>query len=214
MQILDCEQGSPEWYEARLGVVTASRFKDVMTNPRSKADKEAGKLSESADTYMCELIAETLTGKMKEISAASLEWGHVEEPKARSDYDFSATETLTPVGFILRDDGLVGASPDSLVGDNGGLEIKSPANPAIHIKTLVREKMPDEHMPQVQGCMWIAEREWWDFMSFRNDMPPGAQSMVVRIYRDESYINELEIKVARFLNLMGERLELIRSKTA
>lgn len=214
MKIVNCEQGTQEWYDARLGVVTASRFKEVMTQPRSKADKEAGKLSDSAMTYMCELIAERLTGEMKEVSTANFEWGHVQEPKAVADYQFSRNVEVTPVGLVLRDDGLVGSSPDSLVNEDGGLEIKSPANPAIHLKTLIRNEIPAEHIPQVQGGMWICEREWWDFMSFRNDMPPGSESFVVRVYRDDDYIKTMESRVNAFIDTMQNELAKIQQRAA
>jgi hypothetical protein len=213
MKLVNCEQGSEEWLAARLGIATASRFQDVLTQPRSKKDKEAGLLSESAMTYMCELIAERLTGEMREISTPNFEWGHIEEPKARTDYGFSRNVTMTPVGLILRDDGLVGASPDSLIDEDGGLEIKSPLNPAIHLKTVIREEMPAEHMAQVQGCMMIAERDWWDFMSYRGDMP-GAESFVVRINRDDVYIAKLTEALDRFNTTMQEHIAIIEQRAA
>lgn len=205
MIILDCEQGSPEWDEARRGVPSASRFKDIMTQPQSKKAKEAGVMSDTAQSYMCELLAELLTGDTRHISARALEWGNTEEPKALAEYSFACQEEIQPIGFILRDDRLVGCSPDSLVGTNGGLEIKSPENPAIHIKTLLLNEMPKEHIPQVQGGMWLAEREWWDFVSFRNDLPPGCNICIKRIYRDEDYIRDMASKVNNFISILHEK---------
>ncbi len=214
MIIIDCEQGSAEWEQARCGVVSASRFKDVMTEPRSKKDKEAGILSDTAESYMCELLAELLTGDVRHISARALEWGNIEEPKAAEEYAFDCEEEIKAVGFILRDDRLVGCSPDSLVGLKGGLEIKSPENPANHIKTLIRNEMPKEHMAQVQGGMWLAERDWWDFASFRNDLPPGCNLFTKRIYRDEEYIRDMAAKVNRFVQTLHERYQLLSQKAA
>ncbi len=214
MIIVDCEQVSETWFQARLGVPTASRFKDILTKPRSKKDQDAGKLSDTAESYMCELLAEMLTGEVRQISARSLEWGNVEEPKALEEYTFGCKEEVTSVGFILRDDSLVGCSPDALVGECGGLEIKSPENPAIHIKTLIRDEMPKEHIPQVQGGLWLAEREWWDFASFRNDLPPGCNLFTKRIYRDEDYIRDLSTKVNRFVEILHERHTQLSQKSA
>lgn len=214
MNIFDCEQGSPEWAEARLGVVTASRFKDVMTQPRSKADKDAGKLSETAETYLCELLAELLLKEQRQINARALEWGTFEEPKALADYSFTSSEPVTQVGFITRKDGLVGASPDALVGEDGGLEIKCPENPAIHLKTVLRGEIPKEHIAQVQGNMWITGRKWWDFMSFRNDLPSGADSFVIRIERDDKYIVELEKAVDNFVSRLHKTYLNLQTKVA
>jgi len=214
MIIIDCEQGSEEWKKHRCGVVSASRFKDVMTEPRSKKDKEAGILSETAESYMCELLAELLTGNVREISARPLEWGKTEEPKALQEYAFDCDEEIKPVGFILRDDRLVGCSPDSLVGIDGGLEIKSPENCANHIKTLVRDEMPKEHIAQVQGGMWLTERAWWDFASFRNDLPPGCNLFTKRIVRDEEYIRDMSVKVNRFVKTLHERYQQLSQQAA
>ena len=214
MIIIDCEQGSEEWFKHRCGVPSASRFKDIMTEPRAKKDKEAGVLSDTAESYMCELLAQLLTGNVRNISAKSLEWGNTEEPKALADYSFDCKEEVKPVGFILRDDRLVGCSPDGLVGTSGGVEIKSPENPAIHIKTLIRNEMPKEHMPQVQGGLWLAEREWWDFASFRNDLPPGCNLFTKRIYRDEDYIRDMAVKVNRFVHTLHERYQALSHKAA
>lgn len=207
MRVIECEQGSDEWFAARLGIVSASRFKDVMTQPRAKKDQEAGKLSETANSYLCELVAEKLLDQTRQISAKALDWGNEYEPIARADYEFDCEEEINPVGFMLHDNGLVGASPDSLVGPRGGLEIKSPENPAIHTKTVLSGVVPPEHMPQIQGCLWIAKREWWDFLSFRNDMPPNLRSFVVRVLRDEDYIRDLSTRVTAFAERVQESYE-------
>lgn len=205
MKFVECEQGSPEWIEARLGIPTASRFKDVMTLPRSKADRDKGALSETAETYMCELVAELCIKKQRIINARALEWGAAEEPKAVADYAFTSPEPVDRVGFILRDDQLVGCSPDALVGDDGGLEIKCPENPAVHIKTLYRREMPKEHVPQVQGNMYITGRQWWDFMSYRADMPPGKDAVIIRVLRDDDYIAQLEARLNDFVSELHHR---------
>lgn len=207
MRIVNCEQGSEEWHTARMGVATASMFKVIMTEPKSKADKTAGKLSQSAVSYQNTLIAEKILLSHREIYAKSMEWGKTYEPQARQDYIFDNSDgEVLEVGFVLHDGGLIGASPDSLVGDNGGLEIKCPENPAIHIKTIF-EGMDKEHLPQVQGGLWICEREWWDFVSYRPDMPVHLRSHIERIYRDEKYIKALSTKVHLFVDLLSEKFD-------
>lgn len=212
MRIVNCEQGSEEWFAARMGVPSASMFKAIMTNPQKKADKEAGKLSQTAKSYMNTLIAEKLLMNHREINARSLDWGKANEPLAREDYMFDCTDgEVIEVGFCLHDSGLYGASPDSLVGDKGGMEIKCPENPGIHITSII-EGMDKDHLPQVQGGMWICEREWWDFLSFRPDMPPHLRSHVQRVYRDDIYIGELSAKVEAFSNILLETYDKLNIK--
>jgi len=211
MQILDVAQGSPEWHEVRLGLVTASRFKDVLTQPRAKKDQEAGKLSEVAMSYLCELVAETLTGEHRSASAASLDWGHENEPLARLEYELTQGADVTETGIVIHDNGLVGASSDGFVGTDGAIEIKCPYNPAIHLKTVLSREMPKEHIPQVQGNIWLAEREWCDFISFDPRMPQGSKArlFIVRVFRDDEYIKKLSERVLDFAELVKSKSELL-----
>lgn len=214
MKIIECKQGSEEWFQARTGIPSASMFKAIMSKPAKKADKEAGNLSASAKSYMNQLIAETLLGTRREINAKSLEWGRANEAQARQDYIFDNIDgAVTEVGFVLHDSGLYGASPDSLVGDQGGMEIKCPENPTNHITTIL-EGMDKDHRPQVQGGMWICEREWWDFVSYRPDMPVHLRTHIQRIERDDAYIKELSAKVEQFSDALGEALDKLNSQDA
>ena len=214
MRIINCEQGSDEWFGFKCGVPSASNFKKILTSPQKKADKDAGKLSQTAKSYMNELIAEKLLMSHREIKARSLDWGKANEPLAREDYIFDCTDgDVVEVGFVLHDNGLYGASPDSLVGSNGGMEIKCPENPGIHVTTML-EGMDKEHLPQVQGGIWICERDWWDFVSFRPDMPIQHRTHTQRIYRDEVYIRELSQKVRIFADILGETLDKLNVKKA
>jgi hypothetical protein len=79
-----------------------------------------------------------------------------------------------------------GASPDGLVGDEGGIEIKCPL-PHTHVSYLRAGDVPSKYIPQIQGCLWITGREWWDFMSYH----PAMEDLIVRVYRDEAYIKKL-----------------------
>lgn len=107
------------------------------------------------------------------------------------------------VGFIRNGD--KGASPDSLIGDNGMLEIKTKL-PALQIECILADKLPSEHVAQVQGALWVAEREWLDFVSYWRNLP----LFVKRIYRDEDYIKNLAAEVAKFNSEMLEMIEKIQ----
>lgn len=199
MILLDCEQGGLIWKNARTGLPSASRFKDVNTEPRSKADKEKGVLSATAKSYMLELIAEIVTGKQVELFGKPLDWGKDNEKKAQAEYAFERGVTVDEVGICITDDMLIGASPDGFIGTEGGLEIKCPYNSANHIATVIAGEMPKEHMAQVQGNMLVNDRLWWDFVSYDPRIEGKGRLFITRIYRDEEYIAKLQEKLTAFI---------------
>ena len=192
---VDIEQGSEAWLKLRLGLVSASRFKDIMTNPRSKTEL----FSATAKSYMLELIAEILTGEQKEVTGKALEWGSTNEINAQNEYAFEKGVKVEEVGICLTDDKLIGASPDGFVGDDGGIEIKCPYNSANHIATVVSGEMPKEHIPQVQGNMLVNGRSWWDFVSYDPRIEGEGRLFITRIERDDEYIEKLQIKLTAFV---------------
>lgn len=202
MRVLDCEQGSPEWHQARLGTPTASNFKLLYTSQ--------GKPSTSATGYRHTLLAERLMGAPTE--SYENEWmrrGTELEPEARETYEFVRGVSVRQVGFVLRGDGRVGASPDGLIEDEdspGGLEIKCP-KAATHIAYLLAGKCPSGYTAQVQGCMYITGAEWWDFMSYY----PGLDPLIVRVERDTEYIRGLEAVLADFLTQLEAEFNQLRA---
>ena len=199
MILVDVIQGSDEWLTLRLGLVSASRFKELMTEPKSKADKESGALSATARSYMMELIAEILTGEQKKVTGPALDWGTNNEKGAQIEYAFEQGVTVDEVGICLTDDKQIGASPDGFIGDFGGLEIKCPYNSANHIATVIAGEMPKEHMAQVQGNMLVNGRQWWDFVSYDPRIDGKGRIFITRINRDDEYIEKIQIKLTAFL---------------
>lgn len=195
MEWHDVAQGEDDWYQLRLARITASRFKDVMTEPRSKADREAGALSDTARSYMMELLGEYLTGQAQFFSNSATDWGNTYEDEAVSAYEARSGVIVQRVGMVTQ--GKVGASPDGLVGDSGGIEVKCPFNPKNHIETLLNG-MPKQHVAQVQGGMWLTGRDWWDFISYDPRIIGDKGLYVERIERDEEYIERLAGKVGEF----------------
>lgn len=196
MQVFtDLEQGSEEWFRARAGLPTASKFSTVMAKGEGKTRSE----------YMRKLAGEILTGEPSEqFGNVHTERGNAMEDEARETYAFINDAEITRVGFIRN--GNRGASPDSLVGSNGGLEIKT-ALPHIQIDRLERNRLPPEHKAQVQGNLWISEREWWDFCSYWPKLPV----LTVRVYRDEAFIAQLSDEVDRFNDELHALVARIRS---
>ena len=184
VQVLKAEQGTQEWLDARLGRPSASQFSKFVTT--------AGKPSASADDYINELIAERITGEREPIYVN--EWmqrGTELEPRARETYEFIYDVDVQEVGFILDDSGEFGCSPDGLIGEDGGVEFKCPS-PKNHIAWSRKGKCPSKHYAQVQGCLYITGREWWDFMSYHPDMKP----FIVRVERDEEFIAKLAEQIS------------------
>jgi len=198
VRLLDVEQGTDEWLAARAGRITASNFGKVLASGPS-----GGGESKTRRSYMVQLLAERLTGlPTNSYANAAMQWGTEHEPQARAMYELLTGDDVVQVGMALLNDD-VGASPDGLVRGDGGLEIKCP-NTTTHIETILSGKMPPEHRPQVQGCMYVTGRDWWDFVSFDPRMPPERQMFVARVARDDEYIAKLAEAVQEFLRELNE----------
>ena len=195
MRIDQNEQGSPEWLASRLGIPSASMFAKLVTTK--------GIWSASADAYINQLVAERLTGEREEVfQSHHMLRGTDLEPDARDLYSLMSDAEVTEVGFCLHDTLSAGCSPDGLIGDDGGLEIKCPA-PSTHVEYLRGGVLPSKYKQQVMGCLWITGREWWDFVSYHPTMKP----LIVRVERDEEYIAALEKCVTKAVNLIEENVE-------
>lgn len=200
MIVVDATQGSQEWVKARLGLPTASQFHRILTPKTLKP-------SSQAHLYMCELIAAKLLGMP--LDGGTSDWmqrGNQLEESARHYYEFQRDCDVTQAGFCLRDDRLVGCSPDGLIGDDGGLEIKCP-NAGKHISHLLID-FEAEYKCQVQGCLWICKREWWDLISYN----PALPSRIIRCYRDEPFIKALEVAVNVFCEKFAVAYETIKQQ--
>lgn len=198
IQIIECEQGTPEWFAARAGIPTASEFHTVMA-----VGPKGGKSVTRVD-YLNKLAGEILTGEpMPSYSNADMERGKLMEDEARNLYAFMTDRAPQRIGFIRNGD--KGASPDSLIGANGGLEIKSAAA-HVQIKRLLADELPSEHKAQVYGSMWVAEREWWDFTSYCPKLP----LFVKRVYRDEEYIQKIALAVELFNVELQQTVDYIK----
>jgi hypothetical protein len=199
MQIIDCDQGSLEWFQARAGVVTASEFQTLLMKGKG------GGVSLTRQTYMRKLAGEIITGEPTEsFTNAHMERGKAMEAEARDLYAFMSDCDPLQVGFIKS--GRKGASPDSLIGDDGGLEIKTRL-PHLMIELLEKDEVPPEHIAQIQGGMWVGEREWWDFVAYWPKLP----LFVKRVYRDETYIKTLAAAVDQFNDELDALVARIRS---
>lgn len=188
-------QRTEQWFADRAGKITASMMNTVMlererepfkSGPRKGQNKPPPK---ALTDYAYQLAAERLTGRpRKSVKAAALQWGQDIEPVALAAYQAETGLLVDLCGFIVHPElPFVGASPDFLVGTDGGGEIKSPESSEVHLQTLL-EGLPPEHIEQIQGGLWCTGRQWWDFISYHPDFPPELRLYVQRVYRDEPYI--------------------------
>lgn len=195
------EQGTEEWFKARLGKVTASRVADVIAKTKSG-------YSTSRDNYMAQLICERLTGQQGEsFSNAAMAWGSETEPLARSAYENARGLLVTEVGFVNHPNiEMAGASPDGLVETLGMLEIKCP-NTATHIDTLLSLSVPTKYNTQMQWQMRCCNRKWCDFVSFDPRLPQDLQLFIKRVDFDSVYVAMLEKEVNSFLEELVDKIK-------
>lgn len=203
-------QKTDEWHAKRCGRFTASRFADVLA--KSKKD---GKPLKARQDLIWTIAAERIQGyQPKGASSYSLQWGVDNEPLARQAYEIKTGEFVDQVDFIVHPEyDFVGISPDGLVNDDGGTEIKCPKSPEIHLQRFL-DGVPDEYMPQVQGSLWVTGRKWWDFVSYDGDTDERFKLLIIRVYRDEKYIKNLENEVLQAELEVQELVKKLMEKAA
>ena len=200
------QQQTEEWYQARIGRVTASRVADLMAKTKSGP-------SASRENYMAQLICERLTGARTEgFTSAAMMHGVDTEPQARMAYELMTGEAVVETGFTPHPTiAGFGASPDGLVGSDGLIEIKCP-NSATHIETLLDGKVPSKYMIQMQVQMMCCGREWCDFVSFDPRMPGDMNFWMQRVFADPVMQENIKAEVIKFLGDLDMKLQQLREK--
>lgn len=200
----DIVQGSPGWFAARVGKLTASRMADVLATTKTGP-------SASRKNYMAQLVAERLTGIPAEsFSNGAMQWGIDTEPFARAAYEIKMDCMVDQIGFVDHPTiAMAGMSPDGLVGDDGLIEIKCP-NTATHIDYLLGKVPPSKYIPQMAWQMACSGRTWCDFASFDPRMPENLQLFVARYVPEPGYIAAIEAEAVLFLAEVAEVVEKLR----
>lgn len=206
------EQRTDEWLQARVGKVTASGFKHVIDRTK------AGKRSADGTKYLWQQVIERLTGQPAPVArTVAMQWGTDQEPAALQAYNEAHLVSIEAVGFVQHPTLAVGCSPDGLVTEDmaatGLVEIKCPFNSANHLETWL-SGMPEEHMAQVQGQMWLTQREWCDFVSFDPRMPADLQLYTQRIKGNPEFQAKLEREIIAFSAEVDEIVGRLRAKTS
>lgn len=186
-EIIIIDQGSDQWQQLKLGVISASNISKVL----------AKKGTETRNSYMMELVGQIATREFDEINSKALDWGKTNEIAARAAYEFEASETVDQVGFIYNLDKRVGCSPDGMIkGKNKGLEIKCPMTAKVHADFLANDKVKSEYVYQVQFSMFVTGFDTWDFCSFHSKFK--SNMIKIRTFERDPELME------RFANDLGE----------
>ncbi len=203
------EQGSQEWFEMRLGKITASRISDLMS--KIKVGESAGRKK-----LKNELIRERLTGKRIEgYTNAAMERGNALEPLARASYEIRYNLFVDQVSFVNHPViSMAGCSPDGLVGEEGLLEIKCP-NPENHLEHFLNDGV-DLINRYYNQCQWqmacCTNRKWCDLVSFDPDISEPLQLFITRIFRDEEWIANAEKEVVIFNDEIDTIVKQLKEK--
>lgn len=197
-------QRSPEWYAARRGRFTGSEVWKLMTEPRSKADKDAGKLSETATSYINQVLAESTTGITPQVYATSMQWGIDHEDDARDAFKLYHGLEIVPADFVYYGD-FGGGSTDGWIDYNGIAEIKCPYTSGGHIENLILEnrkvtplEFKEEHKEyywQIQNNLMVTDREFCEFISYDPRFSGQKQIARITITRVEEDIKLIQSKV-------------------
>jgi hypothetical protein len=205
LTIVDCEQRTPEWFAARAGIVTASQVGKLLTPTLKVADND------TARGIIAGLVAERITGEVEpSYLNDDMARGVLAEPVARDLYS-GHFEQAVEVGFYRLENRAwtLGASPDGLVGTSGGLEIKAPRAKG-HVMTILADKVPAAYMAQIQACLLVTSRDWWDYCSYHAGLP----LFVKRVYPDPEWFEAIRLACIRFEQRAAEMVADYEKRTA
>jgi putative phage-type endonuclease len=180
-------QRDPEWFAARAGRFTASRFADLMATTKSGP-------STSRKNLIVQIAIERITGTTEDsYTNAAMQRGIDLEPEARMMYELTTGNIVEEVDFIQHPSlSFVGVSPDGLIGDDGMMEIKCPSAMSKHLEALRNGAHAVEYKWQIQGQLWVSCRKWNDAVSYDPRFPEGKRLAIKRVWRDEKMIEQLE----------------------
>lgn len=208
-KLVECEQGTPEWFESRAGAITASMIKVVRKRLQS------GDWSVAAKKYAFRLAFERLAGGVLDdtYSNAYMKRGNVQEEVARQLHEIDVGEFVEQTGFWVSECGRFGASPDGLIGFDGGGEYKCFLSPD-ELMPIMLENDVSTVMDQVQMCMLATNRQWWDFFLYMPQLAKATEKPYLRyrIERDESYIAQMMADLEEFDSLINSYGYLLAEK--
>lgn len=201
----DLIQGEPEWLAARRGIITASVVSKLLTPTGRVAANDYSR----ALTF--EIAAERITGESEFVFVNDdMQRGNEVEPLARDLYARHFDRPVTQVGFMVEDmwGFRIGYSPDGLVAHDGLIEVKGP-RAKKHLKTIVEDRVPAEHMAQIQCGLLVSGRVWCDFLTYYGGMKPYP----IRVHADPKWADAIVLAVTEFERAVAEITNTYHART-
>lgn len=197
----DVEQATLKWLRLHLGRPTASSFSSILTT-----DMELRK-GEGVKTYIYEKCAEVWRNEpLPQFASFQTDQGLLREEKAKPAFEMENNCKIIPCGFVESADRRCGCSPDGLIGEDGGIEIKCP-EAQTHVKYLIENKLPNDYVQQVQGSLYVTGRKWWKFYSWRAKFPP----FVLTVERDEELMEKIDASMQKFYAQLDEAMATLKA---
>jgi hypothetical protein len=193
--IIECDQRTDEWHQARLGRLTGSRAADIL------ATTKGGKESASRRNLRAQLVLERIMERPMEGGYVSfaMQQGIDREPDAQLLYEVLTGRMLQQTGFLSTDGLAVGSSLDGHVGDFEGIvECKCPM-PTTHLDYIKTGRVPTDYMAQLTHNLWVSGARWADWLSYNPDFPEPLRAKLLRVERDETVISLYAKEAQRFL---------------
>lgn len=196
------QQGSQQWLQMKLGVISASNVHAVL----------AKKGTQTRENYLLDLVSQIATRQSESIDGQALRWGKENEDGARSAYEIVTQRTVDQVSFVYGKDKRIGASPDGIIRDQSiGCEFKSPWNSRNHAAFLVSDKVKKEYIYQVQFCMYVTGFDYWDFCSYDKRFIKNMLK-INTFKKDVSMMDMFDNEISLFISEMDLMLEKIDLK--
>ena len=214
MKFVKCQQGTAEWFAARVGKITASCFADAVSRcSRKSGARDIGDPTAVAERYAADLAIERVSGQQHGEPPKTwvLDRGHQMEAEARMIYEARTRAYVTEAGICVTEDGIFGYSTDGLVDDDGLIEIKAPIDSA-KILAMWQTGDTSEYDHQMQGGMWITGRKYCDFIMYVPDLAAvGKDLYIKRVFRDDAFIDEMVERLVEFDKLVEANVAILRA---
>lgn len=210
MIFINCQQGTPEWFGARAGVITASKFADAVSALKNGSPSQASK------DYAYKVAIERIFGETTEDTYVTWEMrrGTELEPLARIAYEARTGNLAEESGIVLTDDRVFGYSTDGFVDEDGLIEIKCP-NSARKLVEMWETGDISEYEHQIQGGMWITGRKWCDFIMYAPQLEPvGKHLFIKRVERNDDFIEDMESKLWEFARRVQTHIDNLKREAA
>lgn len=198
--LIDCEQRSPEWFQHRRGVLTASQFGDWLTKSGKVADK-------ARLTAASKCLAEAYGyPDPSPFESDDMRRGVELEPHAIEAFGLQTGLGVDTIGFAKSIHGSFGCSPDGIMDNGEGVEVKCPRmSKLIQYKAL--DELPDEYKAQVHGSMAVTGAKAWWFVAYH-----PASSLYIKLVERDQYTEDMLAGLKAYAEYYQELSQLFQTQ--